>query len=122
MISLCLTVVMAAASMLMAVRFYKYPHNENWAMFHAGIDVMGAFVSAVLFYGCMNQDGHEYPAVCRNGSFELLKDPHGLVLGSIELARYKEYEIQLDRGDMIFVYTDDVPEAARADQTMFGTE
>lgn len=67
--------------------------------------------------------GHEYPAIKRaNGRFELLKDKHGLMVGIMEGVRYKEYELMLDPGDKIFVYTDGVPEATALDEEMFGFE
>ena len=67
--------------------------------------------------------GHEYPAVKKaGGMFELYKDKHGFVIGGMEGILYKEYVLQLDPGDKIFVYTDGVPEAIAADGAMFGTE
>ena len=36
--------------------------------------------------------------------------------------RYKEYEIVLEPGAKLFVYTDGVPEATDADKALFGTE
>ena len=66
--------------------------------------------------------GHEYPAIYHNGKFELFKDKHGFVLGGMEGARYKEYEILLDKGDKVFVYTDGVPEATSANTELFGTD
>jgi sigma-B regulation protein RsbU (phosphoserine phosphatase) len=66
--------------------------------------------------------GHEYPALYHDGKFELFMDKHGLVLGGIEGARYKEYELQFEKGDMIFVYTDGVPEATNINKEMFGTD
>ena len=66
--------------------------------------------------------GHEYPALRRaDGPFELFKDKHGLVIGAMEPAKYKEYEIRLLPGDKLFVYTDGVPEATDAENAMFGT-
>ena len=66
--------------------------------------------------------GHEYPAIYRNGkSFELLKDKHGFVVGGMEGVRYKEYEIMLEPGDKLFLYTDGVPEASNAEQEFYGT-
>ena len=70
---------------------------------------------------CANA-GHEYPAICHNGKFELFKDRHGLVLGGMEGARYRNYELQLDKGDKIFVYTDGVPEATSANTELYGTD
>ena len=67
--------------------------------------------------------GHEYPALKRaDGSFELLRDKHGLVIGAMPGVRYREYELQLQPGDKLFVYTDGVPEATAADNSMFGKE
>ena len=67
--------------------------------------------------------GHEYPVLKRkNGEFELLKDKHGFVIGGMKGTKYKEYEIQMEPGDVIYVYTDGVPEASDADNKMFGTE
>lgn len=67
--------------------------------------------------------GHEYPAICKaSGSFELFRDKHGMVLGGIENVRYKEYEMVLETGDRLFVYTDGVPEATDASEQLYGTE
>ncbi len=66
--------------------------------------------------------GHEYPAIMRNGCFRLYKDRHSFVIGGMERARYKEYELQLEKGDKLFVYTDGVPEATNAGEELFGTE
>jgi sigma-B regulation protein RsbU (phosphoserine phosphatase) len=67
--------------------------------------------------------GHEYPAIKRaGGPYELLKDKHGLMVGVMEGIRYKEYELSLEPGDQIFLYTDGVPEAANAQEEMFGME
>ncbi len=67
--------------------------------------------------------GHEYPVLRKaNGSFELFKDKHGFVIGGMEGIRYKEYELQLDPGDKLFLYTDGLPEATNADEKMFGTD
>jgi len=67
--------------------------------------------------------GHEYPALKRkDGEFELVKDKHGFVIGGMPQSRYKEYEIQLNPGDVLYVYTDGVPEASDAENNMFGTQ
>ena len=71
---------------------------------------------------CANA-GHEYPAVRRaGGSYELFKDRHGFVLAGMEGTRYHEYEIQMEKGDSIFVYTDGVAEATNAENELFGTD
>jgi serine phosphatase RsbU (regulator of sigma subunit) len=70
---------------------------------------------------CANA-GHEYPAIMKNGKFSLFKDRHGLVIGGVAGVRYKEYELTLEPGDKLFVYTDGVPEATAADHRMFTTD
>ena len=71
---------------------------------------------------CANA-GHEYPAIMKKGGdFELFHDKHGFVLAGMESSRYKEYELQLDVGDRLFVYTDGVPEATNKDQVLYGTD
>ena len=67
--------------------------------------------------------GHEYPVICKpDGSFELFKDKHGFVIGGMDGVRYKEYELQLEPGSKLFVYTDGVPEATNAENQLFGTQ
>ena len=66
--------------------------------------------------------GHEYPMINVNGKYELLKDKHGLAIGAMSEARYKDTELQLKKGDSVFVYTDGVAEATDADNQLFGTD
>ena len=67
--------------------------------------------------------GHEYPAVFKNGeAFELLKDPHGFVIGGIENLKYRNYTIELKKGDSLFLYTDGLCEATNAEEKLFGSE
>ena len=66
--------------------------------------------------------GHEYPAVMKNGRFALYHDMHGFVVGGLENVRYKEYTMQLEEGDKIFLYTDGLAEARNSEKKMFGTD
>ena len=67
--------------------------------------------------------GHEYPVIRKKGSsFELYKDKHGFVIGGMKGIHYREYQIRLNPGDKIFIYTDGVPEATAGNGEMFGTE
>ena len=67
--------------------------------------------------------GHEYPILKKpDGDFEIYKDKHGFVIGGMEHMRYKEYEIQLEPGSKLFVYTDGVAEATSMDLELFGME
>ncbi len=67
--------------------------------------------------------GHEYPVVKHpDGSFGLYKDKHGFVVGGMNGVRYREYEMKLEPGSRLFLYTDGVPEATDAEGKMFGTD
>ena len=67
--------------------------------------------------------GHEYPVLMQpDGIFEYVKDKHGFVIGGMDGAQYKEYEIMLKPGAKLFLYTDGVPEATSAENELFGAE
>lgn len=67
--------------------------------------------------------GHEYPMLKKAGKqFEMLKDRHGLVIGAMSSARYRDYELQLEPGEKLLVYTDGVAEAVNSSMEQFGTE
>ena len=67
--------------------------------------------------------GHEYPIIRHgNGKYEVLKDPHGFVLGGLPDMTYEEYEIQLEPGSRVFLYTDGLPEATNENGEMFGID
>ncbi len=67
--------------------------------------------------------GHDDAAICRkDGSFELFKTRHGFVIGGMQGLKYRDFEIQLEAGDRLFLYTDGVPEATDANNGMFGME
>ena len=71
---------------------------------------------------CANA-GHEYPALKRaGGGYELVKDKHGLALAAMDGMKYKQYTLQLNPGDSLFVYTDGVPEAINGSTEQYGTE
>lgn len=57
--------------------------------------------------------GHEKPLIKKaNEHFEMYKDKNGFVVGWYKDTPYKEYQLQLDKGSKIFLYTDGVPEAS----------
>ena len=67
--------------------------------------------------------GHEYPILMApGGEFELLKDRHGLVVGGMEGYPYREYQLKLEAGSRLFLYTDGLPEATDTENRMFGIE
>lgn len=127
---------MAAALFMMAamttIRNFSTPGSKPSEIISrvnntlAGRKIMGMFVT--IWLGILDKKtgllttsnaGHEYPAVNTTGSFELFKDTHGLVAGGYAGVKYTDHEIQLSKGDTVFVYTDGVPEATNAEGKMF---
>ncbi len=67
--------------------------------------------------------GHNPPLIRRgNDSYEWLKLRPGFVLGGMEDIRYRQDELYLGKGDMLFLYTDGVTEAADKEQELFGND
>ena len=85
-----------------------------------------------VWYGCLDLEtgnlkaanaGHEYPVLkTPDGHFSLVKDKHGLVIGAMANKKYREYELQMDPGAKLFVYTDGIPEATDANNELYGTD
>ncbi|MCR5156208.1 MAG: SpoIIE family protein phosphatase [Butyrivibrio sp.] len=71
---------------------------------------------------CANA-GHEYPVIRRaNGQYELFKDKHSPAVAIMEDIKFKEYDLQLSKGDSLFVYTDGIPEAINTAIEQYGTD
>ncbi|MDO5456066.1 MAG: PP2C family protein-serine/threonine phosphatase, partial [Eubacteriales bacterium] len=71
---------------------------------------------------CANA-GHEYPMLKKPGErYEIIKDKHELVLGAMRDREYHEYELSIEPGSFLFLYTDGLPEAINPDEQMFGTD
>ncbi len=67
--------------------------------------------------------GHEHPVIKRaNGEFELQVYRHSPAVATIEGIRFKEHEFEIHPGDMLYVYTDGVPEATDAHDELYGTD
>ena len=70
---------------------------------------------------CSNA-GHEYPIIRQpGGTFELFTDKHELFVGAMRRITYSDYEICLEPGSKVFVYTDGLAEAVNARDEQFGT-
>ncbi len=71
---------------------------------------------------CANA-GHEKPMVIKaDGEVVLINEKPNFVIGGMEGMKYKEYEIALNPGDKIFLYTDGVAEATDLDNNLFGID
>ena len=67
--------------------------------------------------------GHEYPIIKKPGeNFEILKDKHDLAIAAMEDWVYHEYELDLQVGTKLFLYTDGIPEATDSRNRLFGME
>ena len=68
--------------------------------------------------------GHEYPVLRHaDGGVELLKPQRKRPpLAAMEGLRYQANHVQLKPGDMLFLYTDGVPEATNANNELYGME
>ncbi len=64
--------------------------------------------------------GHNPPALIHNGKSSFFQTKSGLVLAGMEDFPYKEHEMQLQNGDVLFLYTDGVTEATTEDDELYG--
>ena len=67
--------------------------------------------------------GHNPPLVGRkDGTFEYLRTRPSLVLAAMDGMPYKTFELQLEKGDALYLYTDGVTEATNLQQELYGEE
>ncbi len=67
--------------------------------------------------------GHNPPLVKHaDGSFTYLKTRPGFVLAGMEGIRYRKNEYQLEKGDIIYLYTDGVTEAMNVNNELYGED
>ena len=95
-----------------------------------GESVDGMFVT--VFYGRLNiltgeidytNAGHNPPYVVHeNGKVEMVPAQGNMVLGAVENFQYRNDKITLEKGDMLFTFTDGVTEAMNAAGEQFGEE
>jgi len=94
--------------------------NEN-SMF---ITVFMAILNTTTGYLVYTNAGHNPSFILRKdtGSLVKLSDLHGLVIGAFEGIVYKETVLQLNRGDLVFAYTDGVTEAQNLNGDLYTEE
>ncbi|MBQ5567601.1 MAG: SpoIIE family protein phosphatase [Oscillospiraceae bacterium] len=66
--------------------------------------------------------GHNPPVLVSSGKAEYLRGKCGFVLAGLEDTCYRERTLQLQRGDMMYLYTDGVTEAETAQHELFGED
>lgn len=75
--------------------------------------------------GCVTfaNAGHNPPVLRRNGGeFAYHKTRAGFVLAGMEGIRYRKFELQLQPGDTLYLYTDGVTEATNTAQELYGED
>ena len=66
--------------------------------------------------------GHNPAVRISSGNTEFSKTKHGFVLAGLENIRYRESQLQMRKGDAIFLYTDGVTEATTTANEQYGDE
>lgn len=82
------------------------------------IGIIDVKTGKLSFINC----GHNPPLLRRNGKFEYIKMDTNLVLGMVDDFEYNIHEMQLQKDDMIFMYTDGITEARSDKDELFGEE
>ena len=91
---------------------------------------MGLFVTAWLGIVTLSTGhleyasaGHEYPAFSKGGrDFFILKEKNSPPLATMEGMVFRGGDMELQKGDVIYVYTDGVTEATDAESELFGLD
>ena len=93
--------------------------NEAGMFVTAWMGVLNVKTGCLFFANA----GHNPPLLRHaDGSFEYLKTRAGFVLGGMEGIRYRKNELQLQSGDVIYLYTDGVTEATDVENQLYGEE
>ena len=66
--------------------------------------------------------GHNPPVLIRDGKAEYVVLKPGLMLAGMDGTIYKEHTLQLQKGDILYLYTDGVTEAMDADENQYGED
>lgn len=66
--------------------------------------------------------GHNPPVLIRNGQASFISQKANLTLAAMEGIRYREQSLQLQPGDLLYLYTDGVTEAENESKELYGNE
>ena len=66
--------------------------------------------------------GHNAPVLIRKGKASFVQQKSNLMLAIMEGMRYREQQLQLEPGDILYIYTDGVTEAIAPGEKMFGND
>ena len=66
--------------------------------------------------------GHNPPVLIRGGKAEYVNMKPGLMLAGMDGTRYLEHTLQLQKDDILYLYTDGVTEAMDSDENLYGED
>lgn len=67
--------------------------------------------------------GHNLPLIKKNNTcYEYLKTPAGFTLAGMKNMKFRQFEIQMEPGDMLYLYTDGVMKATNSNNDSYGEE
>lgn len=93
--------------------------NENNMFVTAWLGILNTETGLLKYVNA----GHNPPLIkLGNENVVYLKSRPGFVLAGMDGIKYKQYELQMQPGDTIFLYTDGVTEATNAQKELFGNE
>jgi sigma-B regulation protein RsbU (phosphoserine phosphatase) len=64
--------------------------------------------------------GHPHPVVLRKNGDAFFPGGNDAVIGLFEEQKFGEYSVRLEKGDMLFIYTDGIPSTRGADSGIIG--
>lgn len=70
---------------------------------------------------CVNA-GHNKPLLKKAGHYDWVNPRSGLVMGSMENMKYRPFNIQLEHGDILYIYTDGITEGVNKSGEQFGND
>ncbi|MGE4519152.1 MAG: SpoIIE family protein phosphatase [Desulfobacteraceae bacterium] len=106
------------ASIMMSVNEVLSKDNPNSMFVTLIVGVLDIETGKIRYANA----GHNPPVIKRNNEVFYKKGISGPVAGAVEGIIYKEMEIELDKGDMIFLYTDGVTEAMNNMKNLFSEQ
>lgn len=94
-------------------------NNEAGLFVTAWMGILDIFSGEFIYVNA----GHNPPLLRKaEGEFEYLKMRPGFVLAGMEEIRYRQAEMTLEEGDMLYLYTDGVTEATDIHEELYGEE
>ena len=110
---------LAPAEVFTSVNAQLCENNDAGMFVTAWMGVLEISTGKFIFVNA----GHNPPLFKKaGGDFEYLKSRAGFVLAGMEGIQYRQNELQIQKGDILYLYTDGVTEATDPDNKLYGEE